>query len=109
MSIVCIYRSKSDTSLSSLLEETIPSVGPCLVVGDMNICTKAHPKHHALIKLRKMGFTLLNSEATHVEGGHIDQAWIRGATGVCNVALYCPYYTCKDHDGLLFTNYEPTT
>ena len=51
------------------------------------------------------------SEATHLAGGRIDQAWCNymgGPVGV-DVKLYSPYYTCKDHDALLFTTYDKTS
>ena len=48
------------------------------------------------------------SEATHLAGGRIDQAWCNytGGPVEVDVTLYSPYYTCKDHDALLFTTYE---
>ena len=48
------------------------------------------------------------SEATHLAGGRIDQAWCNYTGGAVevDVKLYSPYYTCKDHDALLFTTYE---
>ena len=48
------------------------------------------------------------SEATHLAGGRIDQAWCNytGGPVEVDVKLYSPYYTCKDHDALLFTTYE---
>ena len=53
---------------------------------------------------------LLVSEATHLGGGRIDQAWFRGsAVGSTSLELYSPYYTCKDHDALLFTAYDEST
>ena len=51
------------------------------------------------------------SEATHLAGGRIDQAWCNytGGPVEVDVKLYSPYYTCKDHDALLFTTYEKTS
>ena len=48
------------------------------------------------------------SEATHLAGGRIDQAWCKytGGPVEVDVTLYSPYYTCKDHDALLFTTYK---
>jgi hypothetical protein len=59
-----------------------------------------------------MGFKLLVSEATHFDGGHLDQAWLRSITttkDVHSIELYSPYYNCKDHDALLFSLYDPRT
>ena len=52
---------------------------------------------------------MIVSLATHIKGGHIDQAWLRCKTNHYDVQLYSPYYTCKDHDALLFSLYEPST
>ena len=51
------------------------------------------------------------SEATHLAGGRIDQAWCNytGGPVEVDVTLYSPYYTCKDHDALLFTAYDKST
>lgn len=48
------------------------------------------------------------SEATHLAGGRIDQAWCNytGGPVEVDVMLYSPYYTCKDHDAMLLTTYE---
>ena len=36
----------------------------------------------------------------------IDQAWFRGTDIKTDLVLYSPYYTCKDHDAILFTAYN---
>jgi hypothetical protein len=80
------------------------------VVGDFNICSRTSPNHEAPTNLIARGFKLLVSEATHLGGGRIDQAWFRGsAVGSTSLELYSPYYTCKDHDALLFTAYDEST
>jgi hypothetical protein len=56
--------------------------------------------------LMLLGFKLLVSEATHLKGGHLDQAWLRSTDSSNHTQLYCPYYTCKDHDALLFCMYD---
>ena len=107
--VLGLYRSKPDIVLSSELSRVIPATGPCLVIGDFNICSKKTPNHQVFIILRSLGFNLLLHEATHFEGGHLDQAWIRNQKSNCSIELYSPYYNCKDHDALLFTLYDPST
>ena len=53
-----------------------------------------------------MGFHLIRDQATHLAGGHLDQAWLRDASKEYIIDEYSPYYTCKDHDALLFTYYD---
>jgi ATP-dependent DNA helicase PIF1 len=107
--VVGLYRSESDTTLSRYLNEVIPSSGECVVIGDFNICANKKPNHEAFVTLNALGFHLVTAEATHIDGGHLDQIWLR--TGSCknDVAIYSPYYTAKDHDSLLLTLFDPTT
>ena len=70
--VLGLYRSKPDIVLSSELSRVIPATGPCLVIGDFNICSKKTPNHQVFIILRSLGFNLLLHEATHFEGGHLD-------------------------------------
>ncbi len=107
--IVCLYRSDPDRSLATHLKNIIPPAGCCLVVGDFNICSMKHPDHEVFATLRSMHFNLLVSEATHFDGGHLDQAWLRSGTKVYSAQLYSPFYTCKDHDALLIALYDPRT
>ena len=55
------------------------------------------------------GFSQIIDEATHIEGGHLDQAWLRSEKESCSIEIYSPYYNCKDHDALLCTMYDPST
>ena len=56
-----------------------------------------------------MGFNQKIHEATHFEGGHLDQAWLRSEKESCSIEIYSPYYNCKDHDALLCTIYDSST
>ena len=106
LTVIGLYRSNGDTSLKNELMGIIPENGSCLVIGDFNICTSRTPKHEVFQMLQCMDFKQIVSEATHYAGGHLDQAWLR-STEVYNTQIYIPYYTCKDHDALLFTLYYP--
>ena len=108
--VICIYRSDQDKSLCNQLAEVIPASTPCLVIGDINICSMAASNHEVFTMLKVMGFSLLVTEATHITGGHIDQAWLRRPlhkNEVFNTQLYSPYYNARDHDCILFTLYTP--
>jgi hypothetical protein len=62
--------------------------------------------------LKSAGFKLLLTDATHFDGGHLDQAWLRvmpRKEDLFSIELYSPYYNMKDHDALLFTSYDPST
>jgi hypothetical protein len=107
--VVALYRSHADRTLATQLKATISFAGSCLVIGDFNVCSKLNPSHEIFATLRSLGFNLLINEATHLKGGHLDQAWLRSSKESSLVQLYSPYYTCKDHDALLFSFYDPTT
>ena len=109
LSIVCIYRSQNDENLAKLLQDIIPLNGCCLVIGDFNLCSVDNPNNVAFNILRAMDFIPLVSEATHLGGGHIDQAWFRGSSKTKNMELYSPYYTARDHDAIRFSYYDPQT
>ena len=110
LTVVTLYRSQADRSLAEQLAEVIPPEGRCLVIGDFNICSRTNSNQEVFTNLVGRGFILMVSEATHLGGGRIDQAWFRGsAEGSVNLQLYSPYYTCKDHDALLFTAYDKST
>ena len=105
LTIIALYRSHGNTTMLDYLRELIPEKGNCLVIGDVNICMQSQPSHEIFQRLRKNNFVALMCEATHFKGGHIDQAWYRGDTNNCLMKMYCPYYTCKDHDALLFVQH----
>ena len=111
--VIGLYRSNADRTLCLQLQELIPAVGNCLIIGDFNLCTRRSPSHDLFITLKSLEFKLLVSEATHLDGGHLDQAWLRimhpSTKDVHSIELYSPYYNCKDHDALLFSFYDPRT
>ena len=56
--------------------------------------------------LLNMGFKQLVQSSTHIEGGHIDHVYALDIQA--HVELYSPYYTAKDHDGVLITIKDDT-
>ena len=106
--VVSLYRSTTDKNIVRLLTDIIPDVSACLIIGDINICSRAAAIHPDLALLRQKGFNLLVSEATHFGGGALDQAWLRSDTSSPRAfitQIYSPYYNA-DHDALLLT-YNP--
>ena len=49
--------------------------------------------------MSSLGFKQIIDEPTHIEGGHLDQIYVRGLASY-EVELYSPYYTALDHDAL---------
>ena len=103
--IVGFYRSIEDMSFISVIENLIQPMKSYLLIGDMNICSNKDPNHIIFKTLKKLGFTLMTKEATHIKGGYIDQAWIKLQDGCVEYEnlIYSPYYNCTDHDAILIT------
>ena len=73
-----------------------------LVCGDFNMCFIDNRKNKATSYLMKNNFKQLISEATHIDGGHIDHAYLRSKSNISvSTELYSPYFTAKDHDALM--------
>ena len=110
--VISIYRSNPDRNLATYLKEIIPSSTNCLVIGDFNLGSRSSKNHEVFKILQIMGFLPLVSEATHIDGGHLDHAWLRLSNinnSVHSLDMYSPYYNCKDHDVLLFCLFDPRT
>ena len=101
-----IYRS-SDSRVEDLIDHLLDLIEvdkPTLLTGDLNICNMREPQNRLTTLLTNMGFKLLITEATHIQGGHIDHAyWIdpEGCWQSPTVERYSPYFS--DHDSLLIT------
>ena len=72
-------------------------------IGDFNLCIARQENHEVFQTLRSLHFQLLSIGPTHIKGGQIDQVWKRDIEDTGDLAVYSPYYTCKDHDALLFS------
>ena len=103
MDLVVVYKSPvgNDSDLRQLLEAAISTNHPTLVCGDLNMCFIDSKTSKSISFLRHIGFQQLVQEATHIDGGHIDHVYVLNLQA--NIELYSPYYTAKDHDGLLIT------
>ena len=107
--VIGIYRSHNDTNVTMQLAHLIPDADSCscLVIGDLNVCSRTASNHPVLLLLRQKGFHLLVTEATHFGGNALDQVWLRAPTidtsHVYDTEIYSTYFNCKDHDAILFT------
>ena len=75
-----------------------------MITGDLNLCLKKSPRNFVTKRLCSMGFSLLMTEATHIQGGWIDHAyWIDPNNGwkKPSVERHSVYYS--DHDMLLIS------
>ena len=107
VTIIALYRSQSSIGFGGNLMCLIPETKDCLIIGDFNICSSKNPDKNLFDSLKSRELMLITNEATHLRGGHIDQAWLRRREKNYEIKMYSPYYTCKDHDALLFTLYSP--
>ena len=104
--IIGFYRSGEDRNFTLVLENWIQPRKSYLLIGDMNICSRRDQNHKIFKTLRNLGFTLITNVPTHIQGGHIDQAWIRLQEENCveyDHAIYSPFYNCTDHDAIIIT------
>ena len=101
--IIGFYRSTDDKNFVHALQQHIIPMQSYLLIGDMNICSNKNKNHKVFEYLNSMGFELLTKEPTHIQGGSIDQAWIRMYKEdyfIPDVSIYSPIYNCIDHDAL---------
>ena len=103
--VISIYRStgaKHD-ALSAHLFNLFDPLKTAVLCGDLNICFKADRKSKLIQSLEAHGFEQFVKEATHIQGGLLDHAYVLKANNSVevDVSLYSPYYCAKDHDALL--------
>ena len=105
LDVISVYRSSNCiTAIENLCSLATPNKST-IICGDFNICFKENRSHPLIQKLLGLGFEQIVSNATHIDGGLIDQVYIRKGEPYedGDVKLYSPYYTALDHDGLLLT------
>ena len=86
--------------LVSKLLDIIDLSKSTLVVGDINMCNRKRPVNVLKTFLEELGFTESIRQATHIDGGHLDHAYILnvGNFKEPTVHLVSKYYS--DHDAL---------
>ena len=107
--VIGLYRSSPEKYVGMVLANLIPETGNCLIIGDLNICSRAAETHTLFEFLRQRGFHCMFMEATHIEGGALDLVWLRSTPGISHLSsavISSKYYTAKDHDAVLFTMYN---
>ena len=102
--LVVIYKAPggNDGVLRDHLASIIPQSGhgSTLVGGDFNMCFIDNKNNRTTKFLLQNNFKQLVNEATHIDGGHIDQVYLRSDSILARFELYSPYFTVKDHDAL---------
>ena len=103
--VISVYL--SDRAISTVVIDSIFKMvdykKSTILCGDFNICYKQERKNSIISSLERHGFKQLVKESTHIQGGHIDQVYVKEADSMLSVEveLYSPYYSAKDHDALL--------
>ena len=103
LDIIVVYRAPhgNDGSLRDHLMRLIDWNRSTLVCGDFNMCFIDNRGSRTTRFLLDNGFKQLINTATHIDGGHIDHAYLKTECGVpAKLDIYSPYYTAKDHDAL---------
>ena len=103
LDIIVVYRAPNgnDGLLRDHLKNLIDSRRITLVCGDFNMCYIDNRKNRTTTFLLDSGFKQLVEEATHIDGGHIDHAYLRTQENIqVHADIYSPYYTSNDHDAI---------
>ena len=77
-----------------------------LILGDFNICYEKQRKDKNIQYLEAIKFKQSVKGVTHFLGGQIDHVYLADPETMfknVDVEHYAPYYTARDHDGLLVT------
>ena len=103
LDIIVLYRAPhgNDGSLRDYLMRMIDWNRSTLVCGDFNMCFIDNRASRTTRFLLDNGFKQLINTATHIDGGHIDHAYLKKeCSSPVSIDIYSPYYTAKDHDAL---------
>ena len=101
--MIAVYRS-ADGSLDRLVSKLLEILNlskSTVVVGDMNVCNQRRPDNVLKTLLEELGFKEWVRQATHIEGGHLDHAYILNVRNFKEepiIYLVPKYYS--DHDAL---------
>ena len=107
LDVVSVYRSKNcNLKFEDIFRSILSKKRATLIVGDINICYEKQREDKNIMFLEANNFEQLVKGATHFLGGHIDHAYFtdpKRKFGKVDLEQYSPYYTARDHDGLLVT------
>ena len=103
VSSLAVYRSSYGNigNLAEKLVKLIDGKKSIFIVGDFNICTFKKPNNIVTSVLLSKDMVSLVDEATHIQGGYIDQAYWKDEDDIFlppTVQRYSPYYS--DHDAI---------
>ena len=95
----------SNTELANDIERIMDPSRFTVICGDFNLCYIDNRRNEVTKMLENCGFSQLNREASHFQGGHIDHVYSNHNPDKfqVNINQYCPYYLAKDHNALLIT------
>ena len=103
LDVIIVYRAPlgNDGALRDHLNKLINKKRSTLICGDFNMCFIDNRGSRTTRFLLNNGFKQLVNDATHIDGGHIDQAYLNTECNIpVTIDIYSPYYTAKDHDAL---------
>ena len=103
LDVISIYRSSKGNGKEflELIKHFVNDDNkPIVILGDFNFCVTERSIIHQ--DLKALGFKQIVEEATHFEGGHLNQIYIKNVANA-DVEVYSPYYTARDHDALCLT------
>ena len=101
--VIAIYRSKEGSlvSLIKKVQHIINYSKSTLILGDMNICNKKMERNEFKNFLEGKGFKQIINKATHIDGGHINHAYVLNIGNFeenPEIELIPKYYS--DHDAI---------
>ena len=105
LDLIAVYKAPTgnDGELRDQIQSLIDEHRSTLILGDFNMCFIDNRNCRTTKYLTASNFKQLVHEATHIDGGHIDQVYLKSDSIVASVELHSPYYTSKDHDALCIT------
>ena len=106
LDVINVYRSSNGHSVELLnhLQDMMTEGKSLLITGDFNICFNTISNNRMSKGLKKIGFSQMMKEATHIRGGHIDHVYWKDEKDVWmnpQLERYSPYYS--DHDASCIT------
>ena len=110
LDLIAVYKAPrgNDGLLRNEIQKLIDTEKSTLICGDFNMCFIDNRKCRTTKYLIEGGFQQLVEDAMHIEGGHIDQVYLKSEKILADIKLYSPYYTAKDHDAVCITLWEST-
>ena len=88
------------------LRQMIQEGYPTIICGDLNMCFLTNRNNEVTRLLEGLGFKQLVTEASHLQGGHIDHVYsnLQYCSRLkAHIQMHSPYYTSHDHDAFLIT------